>query len=239
MKTLCVIPARSGSQGLKDKNIQKINGIPLLGRAVQQAIRCGCINDVVVSTDSEHYAEIAKQYGAKVPFIRPSSLAENETTMEATLQHALLSTEEKLASKYDICVFITCTDIFRKDEYLVNVVELLKSNSALDSAFVANVTYKNYWEQMPYGQFQRVRPYMQIYGQRQERLANRRLLWREDTGIASASKSSIWRSGRRIGDNVEIIEINDTLTSLDIHTEEDLKVAEFALNLRENLNSGN
>ena len=78
---------------------------------------------------------------------------------------------------------------------------------------------------------------MQIYGQRQERLANRRLLWREDTGIASASRSSIWRGGRRIGDNVEIIEIDDTLTSLDIHTEEDLKVAEYALKLRENIKS--
>ena len=237
MRTLCVIPARSGSQGLKDKNIQKINDIPLLGRAVQQALRCGCMDDVVVSTDSENYANIAKEYGALVPFLRPSSLAENETTMEATLQHALLATEEVLGLKYDICVFITCTDIFRKDDYLVKVVELLKSNSSLDSAFVANITYKNYWEQMPYGQFQRVRPYMQIYGQRQERLANRRLLWREDTGIASASRSSIWRGGRRIGDNVEIIEIDDTLTSLDIHTEEDLKVAEYALKLRENIKS--
>ena len=232
-----MIPARSGSQGLKDKNIQKINDIPLLGRAVQQALRCGCMDDVVVSTDSENYANIAKEYGALVPFLRPSSLAENETTMEATLQHALLATEEVLGLKYDICVFITCTDIFRKDDYLVKVVELLKSNSSLDSAFVANITYKNYWEQMPYGQFQRVRPYMQIYGQRQERLANRRLLWREDTGIASASRSSIWRGGRRIGDNVEIIEIDDTLTSLDIHTEEDLKVAEYALKLRENIKS--
>ena len=92
---------------------------------MQQALRCGCMDDVVVSTDSENYANIAKEYGALVPFLRPSSLAENETTMEATLQHALLATEEVLGLKYDICVFITCTDIFRKDDYLVKVVELL------------------------------------------------------------------------------------------------------------------
>ena len=108
-----MIPARSGSQGLKDKNIQKINDIPLLGRAVQQALRCGCMDDVVVSTDSENYANIAKEYGALVPFLRPSSLAENETTMEATLQHALLATEEVLGLK-KIYMYLSLVGIFSK-----------------------------------------------------------------------------------------------------------------------------
>ena len=73
---------------------------------------------------------------------------------------------------------------------------------------------------------------MQIYGQRQERKANRRLLYREDTGLASASRSQVWREGRRIGDNVQINIVEDTLHSIDIHTEEDLKIAEYAYGLR-------
>ena len=108
----------------------------------------------------------------------------------------------------------------------------LIEKSNIESCFIANLSYKNYWEELPYGQYQRISTYMQLYGQRQERKRNKRLIYREDTGLASASRSEIWRSGRRIGDSVEIIIVEDTLHSIDIHTIEDLRIAEFAYRLR-------
>ena len=232
MNVLCVIPARSGSKGLKDKNIQLFNGKPLLHYPIKQALKSRLVNDVVVTTDSQKYADIAKGEGALVPFLRPKQLSLDTTSMEETLQHALLETELQLKKKYDICVFITCTDVFRKDDFIDNVVQVLIQKPEIESCFIANLSYKNYWEELPYGQFQRISTYMQLYGQRQERKRNKRLIYREDTGLASASKSDIWRKGRRIGDSVEIIIVEDTLHSIDIHNKEDLLIAEYAYRLR-------
>ena len=63
MKNIAIIPARSGSKGLKDKNIRLLNGKPLLAYSVEAALESGVFDEVMVSTDSEKYAEIAKEYG--------------------------------------------------------------------------------------------------------------------------------------------------------------------------------
>ena len=89
-----------------------------------------------------------------------------------------------------------------------------------------HTTFKNYWEELPEGGFQRLRPYMQIYGQRQERLKNKRVIYREDTGLACASRAWLWRIGRRIGDKVEIMPNENPATDIDIHTEFELFLAE-------------
>ena len=78
MKNLAIIPARSGSKGLKDKNIKLLNGKPLMAYTIEAAIQSKMFDEVMVSTDSEEYADIAKKYGAKVPFMRSSELS-NDT----------------------------------------------------------------------------------------------------------------------------------------------------------------
>jgi CMP-N,N'-diacetyllegionaminic acid synthase len=75
MKNIAIIPARSGSKGLKDKNIKLLNGKPLLAYSIDAALGSGLFACVHVSTDSDRYAEIAKSYGADVPFLRADSLA--------------------------------------------------------------------------------------------------------------------------------------------------------------------
>lgn len=70
MKNLAIIPARSGSKGLKDKNIRELDGKPLMYYSIEAALSSGCFDEVMVSTDSEPYAEVAKKYGAEVPFYR-------------------------------------------------------------------------------------------------------------------------------------------------------------------------
>lgn len=69
-KNLAVIPARSGSKGLPDKNIRLLNGRPLIAYTIEAALQSAQFDEVMVSTDSEEYMEIARRYGAKVPFLR-------------------------------------------------------------------------------------------------------------------------------------------------------------------------
>lgn len=75
MKNIAVIPARSGSKGLKDKNIMELNGQPLLAYSIIAAKESGLFDEVMVSTDSNRYAEVAVNYGAEVPFLRSVGLS--------------------------------------------------------------------------------------------------------------------------------------------------------------------
>ena len=69
MRNIAIIPARSGSKGLPDKNIRLVNGKPLLAYTIKAALESGCFDTVHVSTDSERYAEIAREFGTDVPFL--------------------------------------------------------------------------------------------------------------------------------------------------------------------------
>ena len=77
MGSIAIIPARSGSKGVKDKNIRLLNGIPLMAYTIEAAITSGIFEEIMVSTDSVEYAEIAKSYGASVPFLRSEVNAED------------------------------------------------------------------------------------------------------------------------------------------------------------------
>ena len=227
-RVICVIPARGGSKGLPRKNIKLIGGEPLITRAINHAKASGVIDVILVTTDDKEIADIARKSGAEVPFIRPDNLAEDLSTTEETLQHALLTYEDINKLHFDLCVFLTATDIFRDPMWIKKGVEILISNPKLESVFSGHNTHKNFWEQQPDGSWVRLREWMSKYSSRQIR----RAIVREDTGLMSVSRAFLWREGRRIGDNVEIITNDDDFTGIDIHQQEDLDLANFALKLR-------
>jgi CMP-N,N'-diacetyllegionaminic acid synthase len=84
-----IIPARSGSKGVPNKNIMDICGHPLIAYSISAAKKCKLIDRVIVSTDSEEYAEIAMKYGAEVPFIRPKNISGDKATDTQFFQHAI------------------------------------------------------------------------------------------------------------------------------------------------------
>lgn len=227
MRNVAFIPARGGSKGLKRKNIKLLGGIPLIAWPIKHALDCKAIDDVVVTTDDAEIAEIAKKFGASVPFIRPADLAEDMTTTEETLKHALLE-YEKIYNKLELCIFLTCTDIFRKVEWLDKAIEIMNNNNKIESVFSGCTTHKNFWQKNKNGDWKRLEEWMANYSSRQIR----RKIVREDTGLCCVSRANLWREGRRIGDYVEIIENDDVLTTIDIHSENDLKIAELLLPLR-------
>lgn len=89
MKTLCVIPARSGSKGVPGKNIRNVNGKPLMAYAIEAAKKANKLDRIIVSTDSKEFAKVAEEYGAEVPFIRPPEYATDDICITAVAKHAM------------------------------------------------------------------------------------------------------------------------------------------------------
>jgi len=87
--TVALIPARSGSKGVKNKNILKVNGFPLLAFSIRAALLTKGIDRVVVSTDSRSYKKITLEYGADVPFLRPKNISGDRSTDYEFICHAL------------------------------------------------------------------------------------------------------------------------------------------------------
>ena len=86
---MAIIPARSGSKGVSNKNIRLLGGHPLIAWSIKAAIKTISIDRVIVSTDSEEYAEIATHYGAEVPFFRPKNISSDSSTDFDFIEHAL------------------------------------------------------------------------------------------------------------------------------------------------------
>ena len=226
---ICIIPARGGSKGLPRKNTLKLDGTPLIARAVHDVIAAGVCDQVVVTTDDDEIKDIALAAGADVPFVRPSDVSDDLATTEDTLQHALQQSEIHYGTQFDTGLFVTCTDVFRKVENIRKVVEILHSNDELDSVFVGKETHKNFWEANEGGRVARLRPWMKEYASRQVR----RKLIQENTGLGCASRAALWRQGRRIGDKVHIVIDNDEKTDVDIHSKYDLALANLIVGLED------
>ena len=88
-KIVALIPARSGSKGVPGKNIKLLAGFPLIAYSIKAALKSKLIDRVIVSTDSEEYANIAREYGAEVPFLRPSELSGDKAADTDFFKHAI------------------------------------------------------------------------------------------------------------------------------------------------------
>jgi len=108
-KILGVIPARGGSKGIKNKNLYKLNGKPLIYYSIQAAKKSKLLTDFVVSTDSLEIKKISESYGANVPFIRPKFLSNDKALAVPTIQHAVSFCETFNKFKYDYIVMLQPT----------------------------------------------------------------------------------------------------------------------------------
>ncbi len=126
---LAIIPARSGSKGLKDKNIRMLNGKPMIAYTIESAIESNIFDDIVVSTDSEIYADIAIKYGADVPFLRPDYLSSDEATTNDVIEHTIRELE-KLGKIYDYFMILQPTSPLRTIEDIIGAVKLLFEKNA-------------------------------------------------------------------------------------------------------------
>ena len=120
MKILCTICMRSGSKGVKNKNLKLINKKPLMYYTISQAIKSKLFDNIVVSTDSKKILKKAKFYGADGWFLRPKKLASDHSPKVPAIKHALFQAEKHYNKKFDIVIDLDATAPLRKVEDILN-----------------------------------------------------------------------------------------------------------------------
>lgn len=231
MKNIAVIPARSGSKGLPDKNIRLLNGKPLIAYTIEAAIESGCFDTVHVSTDSEQYAEIARQFGADVPFLRSAALAtDTASTWDAVRE--VLARYAELGKKFDTMTLMQPTTPLRTGEDVRAAYDLLREKQAKSVIAVCEVDHSPLWcdtipdngsmkgfghKELAWVNRQELRPYYRVNGA---------IYLLTVTGIDIPSDDMIYE------DHCYAL-FMDRKKSVDIDSEDDLAMAEFLLARRD------
>ena len=127
---LAIIPARGGSKGLPGKNIKKLCGKPLIAWSIEAGLKSNYLDEVVVSTDYENIAEIAKEYGANVPFLRPDYLASDTATSFDVVKHTIDFYKNELNREFDYIVLLEPTSPLREVSDIDRAIEILLESSA-------------------------------------------------------------------------------------------------------------
>jgi len=127
-----LIPARSGSKRVPDKNVRRLNGHPLMAYAIRSALESGIFASVIVSTDSQAYADVARPYGAAGPFLRPPEFAGDTSPDIQWLRH-LLSVLKDEGKAPDCFAILRPTSPFRQAETIRRAWEQFKHTAGIDS----------------------------------------------------------------------------------------------------------
>lgn len=115
---LAVIPARGGSKRIPRKNIRKFFGKPIIAYSIEQAISSTLFDHVIVSTDDQSIASVAREYGAETPFVRPADLSDDYTGTNAVVKHAIEWYQRERGKQVSLACCIYATAPFIKHEYL-------------------------------------------------------------------------------------------------------------------------
>ena len=144
MKNIAIIPARSGSKGLPDKNIRLVNGKPLIAYTIEAALQSGCFDTVHVSTDSEKYAEIAREYGADEPFLRSPELA-SDTASSWDAVREVLAKYSALGKTFDTMMLMQPTSPLRTAQDVKDAYALMHEKNAKSVIAVCEVDHSPLW----------------------------------------------------------------------------------------------
>ncbi len=209
-KIIAIIPARSGSKGIVNKNIKLLCGHPLLYYQIHASRAVKGIDLVVVSTDSPEYAAIARQLGAEV-CMRPQELSGDRSKSEEALLHTLACYEEK-GSQFDIVVFLQATSPFNKPEYIQGCLDLITKGH--DSAVCVVEDYGYFIDDSD------------IYTRPMRQDRKKRL--RETGNCWVVKTDALKKSGNRLSGSIGYFLV-PAIAGIDIDEPEDLVIAEALL----------
>ena len=144
MRNIAIIPARSGSKGLKDKNIKELNGKPLLAYSIEAAKESKLFDEIMVSTDSSKYAEIARSFGANVPFLRSEgNSSDKASSWDVVLE--VLSKYFETGQKFDSVCLLQPTSPLRTANDIADAYKLLENKQADAVTSVCEVDHSPLW----------------------------------------------------------------------------------------------
>jgi N-acylneuraminate cytidylyltransferase/CMP-N,N'-diacetyllegionaminic acid synthase len=143
MDILLTICARGGSKGVPGKNLKTLNNKPLIAHSIEQAKNWGSASDIIVSTDSQDIAEIARQFNISVPFLRPDNLAKDDSPKLPVIQHALKFMENNNPKQYELVIDLDPTSPLRNTEDIEACYQKIKDNKQLNNVFTVCEADKN------------------------------------------------------------------------------------------------
>ena len=222
MKNLCIIPARGGSKRIPRKNVKPFLGKPMLAYSIEAALKSGLFEEVMVSTDDEEIAEVARQYGAKVPFMRSAETASDFATTADVLKEVINKYQEQGKEFGNFCCFYATAPLVQSKDVVVAFERLQQS----DFTCVYPVVQFGYpiWRCLDLAEDGTMtRHWPEYENSRSQDLPKEY----HDTGTFYWYKTNEWLAG-----NIKVggIEVPET-TIQDIDTETDWKLAEMKYKL--------
>lgn len=229
MKNIAIIPARAGSKGLPGKNYRLLDGQPMISYTIKAAIDSKIFNRIIVSTDSEKIAEIAREGGAIVPFMRPKELANDIASSDAVIMHTLGFVEDIMKEKYEYVCKLQPTSPLRTSMDIRKAFELLIEKKANSIVSVCECEHSPLWSGM-------IEEDLRIDNFITKTLAvtNRQILkkyYRLNGAIYISNVDSFKKNGCFFGEN-SIAYIMEKEHSIDIDDILDFKFAEMLLRER-------
>jgi len=143
-KIIVVIPARGGSKRFPGKNIYPLNGKPLISYPIQAAKASKLVDRVIVSTDDEEIAKVARKFGAEIPFMRPSDLATDNSAVVETMTHLVLELQKREGYKADYAVLLQAATPLVETEQIDSVIRLAIDKNADSVVTVGQVNTVNH-----------------------------------------------------------------------------------------------
>lgn len=230
-EVLVIIPARGGSKSLPRKNIRLLQGIPLIAYSIAAGLKAKLVTRVIVSTDDQEIAEIARGYGAEVPFIRPSTLAADDTPDLPVFQQALEWLKKQENYVPDIIVQLRPTSPFRLPNFVDQAVSMLLADSGADSVRSITPSGQNPYKMWRFDKTNYLSPLLKVpslaepYNSPRQKLPD--TYWQ--TGhIDVIRHKTIMEQGSMSGKNILPV-IIDPLYAIDIDKEFDLIRAEWLM----------
>ncbi len=226
-KILGVITARGGSKGIPGKNIKELGGKPLIAYSIKAGSKSKLITEIIVSTDDEEIATVAKRYGGNVPFMRPSELALDRVPHLPVLQHAIREMEQRRGYRYDYCVILQPTSPFRIAEDIDETLRKLIATGAESAVTVVRVG-NDHPIKIKKLDGDRVVPYV-IPEEEGMRRQDFPVAYRRSGAVYAIRRDVIMEKNRLYGDYIVGYETPKE-RSIDIDEPVDMIVAEYMLN---------
>lgn len=230
MTIVAIIPARGGSKGIYKKNIRMLREKPLLAYSIEKGLQCQLIDRVIVTTDDEEIARVAKEYGAEVPFLRPKELAQDTTPMIPVLRHAVTYLEKEENIHIDIIVLLSPPAPFREVSDIESCIKKLMEEE-VDSVISVCETEHN-----PYFQMVEFRDNRIVRLLKEGKIITRRqdapMVYRLNDSVYAIKRDVLMRENRILTDNT-IGYVMPAERSLDIDHPLDFEFAEFLIQKQE------
>jgi len=219
MKYLAIIPARAGSKSIPRKNLLPVAGRPLIAWSISQAKACSKIDRIVVSTDGDDIAAVAREYGAEVPFMRPAEISDDTAATESALLHTVRTLEETEGYRPDSIILLQPTNPVRRHGSLAAAIDLFEARRA-DSLVSVKEIHPFLWRNAD----NPVADYDYYNRPRRQDLAPEQRLYEENGSIYITAVTHLRNTGNRLGGQIAM-HIMSSNESIDIDTLEDAAVA--------------